>query len=160
MRVDGILQPSARVSSWRKHKHLRQRHDKDFKFMLAPYCKITLKKIVFFRRHGVVGWVPAFQPGGPGSIPGRVTNFNFYPGNWCLSLVCALCSVVPGGGPDIVLTTHSMSPALVYLYSVLAEPPSLVTSRNMVSLATLCGGISKAILAMVSASIRFSFSLF
>ena len=39
------------------------------------------------------------------------------------------------------------------------EPP-LVTGRDMVSLATLCGGISEAILAMVSASIRFSFSLF
>ena len=24
------------------------------------------------RRRGVVGWVPAFQPGGPGSIPGRL----------------------------------------------------------------------------------------
>ena len=41
----------------------------------------------------------------------------------------------------------------------ITEPP-LVTSRNMVSLATLCGGVSEAILAMLSAGIRFSFSLF
>ena len=32
------------------------------------------------RRRGVVGRVPAFQPGGPGSIPGGVRNFNFCPG--------------------------------------------------------------------------------
>ena len=30
--------------------------------------------------HGVVGRVPAFHPISPGSIPGRVRNFNFYPG--------------------------------------------------------------------------------
>ena len=32
------------------------------------------------RRRGVVGSVPAFQPGDPGSIPGGNRNFNSYPG--------------------------------------------------------------------------------
>ena len=55
----------------------------------------------------MVGRVHAFQPGGPGSIPGGVRNFNF--------------CVVFGGGPDIVLTTHSGRPALVYLSSFLVQ---------------------------------------
>ena len=65
----------------------------------------------------MVGRVPAFQPGGPGSIPGGVRNFNFCPGIGCVSFVCVPSSVVFGGGPDIVLTTHSGRPALVYLPS-------------------------------------------
>ena len=69
------------------------------------------------RRRGVVGRVPAFQPGGPGSIPGGVRNFNFCPGIGCVSFVC----VVFDRGPAIVLTTHSGRPALVYLSSVLAQ---------------------------------------
>ena len=60
------------------------------------------------RRRDVDGRAPAFQPSGPGSIPGGVRNFNSYP------LSCA----VSGGGPDIVLTTHLGRPALVYLSSV------------------------------------------
>ena len=39
------------------------------------------------RRRGVVGRVHAFQPGGPGSIPGAVRNFNFCPGIGCVSFV-------------------------------------------------------------------------
>ena len=73
------------------------------------------------RRRGVVGRVPAFQPGGPGSIPGRVRNFNSYPGNGCVSFVCVLPCAVSGGGPDIVLTTHSGRLALVYLSTVLVQ---------------------------------------
>ena len=42
---------------------------------------------VFHRRAGVVGGVPAFQHGGPGSIPGGVRNFNSYPGIGCVSFV-------------------------------------------------------------------------
>ena len=75
----------------------------------------------FFRRRDVVGRVPASQSGGPGSIPGGVRNFNFRPGIGCVSFVCVLSCVVFGGGPDIVLTTHSGRPALVYLSSVLAQ---------------------------------------
>ena len=47
----------------------------------------------------MVGSVPGFQPGGPGSIPGGVRIFNFYPGIGCVSFV--LYFVVSGGGPDI-----------------------------------------------------------
>ena len=42
------------------------------------------------RRRGVVGRVPAFQPGGLGSISGGVRNFNSYPGIQCVSFVCVL----------------------------------------------------------------------
>ena len=68
----------------------------------------------------MVGRVPAFQPGGPGSIPSGVRNFNFRPGIGCVSFVFMSC-VVFGGGPDIVLTTHSGRLALVYLSSVLVQ---------------------------------------
>ena len=77
------------------------------------------------RRRGVVSRVPAFQPGGPGSIPGGVRNFNSYPGIGCVSFVCVLSRAVFGGGPDIVLTTHLGRPALVYLSSVLVHRQSL-----------------------------------
>ena len=70
------------------------------------------------RRCGVVSRVPAFQPGGPCSIPGGVRNFNSYPGIKCVSFACVLSCSVSGGGPAIVLTTHSGRPALVYLSSV------------------------------------------
>ena len=78
------------------------------------------------RRRGVVGRVPAFQPGGPGLIPGEVRNFNFCPGNWCVSFVSVLSCVVSGGGPEIVLTTHSWRPALELVSSVLV--PRLLLS--------------------------------
>ena len=42
---------------------------------------------LYIRRRGVVGRVPAFQPGGPGSIPGEVRNINFCPGIVCVSFV-------------------------------------------------------------------------
>ena len=73
------------------------------------------------RRRGVVGRVPAFQPGGPGSIPGRVRNFNFCPGIGYVSFVFVLTCVVFGGGSYIVLKTHSGSPVLLYLSSVLVQ---------------------------------------
>ena len=73
------------------------------------------------RRRGVVGRVPAFQTGGPGSIPGEVRNFNFCPGIGSVSFVCVLSCVIFGGGPDIVLTTHSGRSALVYLSTVLVQ---------------------------------------
>ena len=73
------------------------------------------------RRRGVVGRVSAFQPGGPGSIPGVVRNFNFCPGIGCVSFVCVLPCVVFVGGPDIVLTTNLGRPALAYLSSVLVQ---------------------------------------
>ena len=69
----------------------------------------------------MVGRVPAFQPGGPGSISGGVRNFSFYPGTGCVLFVCILFCVVSGGGPDIVLITHPGRPALVYLSSVLVH---------------------------------------
>ena len=48
-------------------------------------CIIKLtKKLISWKlidcRRSVVGRVPAFQPGGPGSIPGGVRNFNSYSG--------------------------------------------------------------------------------
>ena len=74
-----------------------------------------------YSRRGVVGRVPAFQPGGPGSIPGGVRNFKFCPGIGCVSFICVLSCVVFGGDPDIVLTAHSERPALVYLCSVVVQ---------------------------------------
>ena len=73
------------------------------------------------RRRGVVGRVPAFQPGGTGSIPGGVRNFNFCPGIECVLCLCSVLCILSGGGPDIVLTAHSRRPALVYLSSVLVH---------------------------------------
>ena len=73
------------------------------------------------RRRDVVGRVPAFQPGDPGSIPSWVRSFNSYPGIGCVSFVSVLSFVVSGGESDIVLTTHSGRPALVYLSSVLVQ---------------------------------------
>ena len=68
---------------------------------------------------GVVGRVPAFLPSDLGSIPGRVRNFNSYPGIGCVSFVCVLSCAVSIRGPDLVLITHSGRSALVYLSSVL-----------------------------------------
>ena len=67
------------------------------------------------RRRGVVGRVSAFQPDGPGSIPGGVRNFNFYAGTRCVSFV------VSDGGLNIVLSTLAERSALVYLSSVLVN---------------------------------------
>ena len=54
-----------------------------------PYA--TLSTV---RRRGVVGGVPAFQTGGPGSIPGGVRNFYFYHVLGCMSFVfCPVLSL-------------------------------------------------------------------
>ena len=49
--------------------------------------------------------VPAFQPGGLGSIRGEIRNFNLNPGTGWASFVCVLYCVVSGGGPDVLLAT-------------------------------------------------------
>ena len=67
----------------------------------------------------LVGRIPAIEPGGPGSIPGGVRDFNFYPGTGCVSF--AFCPVLSGGGPDILLTTDSGRPALLYISRVLVQ---------------------------------------
>ena len=36
---------------------------------------------------GIVGRVPVFQPGRLGLVPGRIKNFNLYPGTGCVSFV-------------------------------------------------------------------------
>ena len=52
-----------------------------------------------------------------------------------VSFVCALSCVVSGGGPDVVLTTHSGMPALEYLSSVLVHslwpPYRHLTEENL-----------------------------
>ena len=83
--------------------------------------KFTSVGLSYIRRRGVVGRVPTFQPAGPGLIPGGVRNFNFCPGIGCVSFICFLSCFVFGGGPVIVLPTHSGRPALVYLSSVLVR---------------------------------------
>ena len=50
---------------------------------------------------GVIGIVPAFQTGGPGSNSGRVRDFDFYPHAGCA--LCVLSCVVSGGGPNTLL---------------------------------------------------------
>ena len=76
------------------------------------------------RRRGVVGRIPDFQPGGPGSIPGGARNSKF------LSFVCVLSCAVFGRGPDIVLTTHSGRPVLVHLSSVLVHRQLLLLQAS------------------------------
>ena len=88
---------------------------------MSVLCIFLNCLFIVIRRRDVVGRVPAFQPGGPGSIPGGVRNFNFCPGIGCVSFLCVLSCVVFSGGPDIVLTTHSGRSALVYLSSVLVQ---------------------------------------
>ena len=48
----------------------------------------------------------------PGSIPGGVRDFIFFPGIGSVSFVCVLSCVVSGGGLDILLTTDSGGPSL------------------------------------------------
>ena len=99
--------------------------------------KILTINMEIVRRRGVVGRVPAFQLGDPGSIPCGIRNFNFYPGTRCVSFVCFLSCVVCGGSPDIVLITHSGRTALVYLCrpSVLVQsllpPPTDMSHRHL-----------------------------
>ena len=76
----------------------------------------------------MIGRVSAFQSAFSGSIPGGVRNFNSYPGIGYVSIVCVLSGVVSGGGPAVVLTTHSGRPALLYLSSVLVHRQPLQAS--------------------------------
>ena len=46
------------------------------------------------RYRGVIGRVPAFRPGGPGSIPGEIRNFNSYPGIGCVCHLSVFCPVL------------------------------------------------------------------
>ena len=66
--------------------------------------------------------IPVFQPGGSGSIPDGSGILISVLG----LVVCPSC-VVSGGGPHIVLTTHSGRPALVYLSSVLVQTVAFPT---------------------------------
>ena len=77
----------------------------------------TLGSVSFYfvQRGGVLGRVPAFQPGSPGSIPGEVRNFTFYPGTGCVSFIWVLSCVVPGGDPDIMLTDFTETRPCVFV---------------------------------------------
>ena len=75
-------------------------------------------RIIVARRHRVIGRVLAFQTGGPGLTLDGVKNFNFYSGTGCVSFVCVVSFVFSGGDPDIVQTTHSGRPAIVFLSRV------------------------------------------
>ena len=97
-----------------------------FRYCCSILCVIPVKELLILRilKFGPSSsaWpirVSAFQPGGPSSIAGGDRNFNFYPGTGCVCFACVLSCVVARGGPDIVLTTHSGRPVLVYLSSVL-----------------------------------------
>ena len=63
-------------------------------FFLKNYWKfwkyILMISYYVIRRRGVVGRVPAFHPGGPGSILDGVRNFNSYPGIGCASFLFCL----------------------------------------------------------------------
>ena len=63
-----------------------------------------MMNLKLIRLRGMLGRVPAFQAGGPGSIPGRVRICHF----------SLRTGFVSAGGPDIVLITHSVTPALVF----------------------------------------------
>ena len=80
-----------------------------------------------------VAWSVESLPSNSGSIPGGVRNL--ISGIGCVSFVCVLPYDVTGGGPDIVLTTHSGRPALVYMSSVLIQglllPYRHLTHRHM-----------------------------
>ena len=72
--------------------------------------KFSLKNLFKFiqciekhvRRRGMVGRVPTFQPGGQGSRPGGIRNFNFYPGTGCVSFVCVSCPTL-----SLAVLSHS-----------------------------------------------------
>ena len=51
-----------------------------------PFYENWWENMIISRR-GVVGRVPAFNPGGPGLIPGGVGYFNFYPETGYVSFV-------------------------------------------------------------------------
>ena len=68
---------------------------------------------------GVVSRLTAFQPGGPGSVPGGVRNFQFYPGTWCVSFV--LCPVLFWRWQTFCWPLISGRSTPVYLSSVLVQ---------------------------------------
>ena len=89
------------------------------------YCIVITKpfliEIFFVRRHGVVGGNPAFQPGGrASSIPDEARNFKIYSRIGC-NVFCVLSCIVSGGGPNIVMTTHSGRSTPMYLSNVLVN---------------------------------------
>ena len=109
-----------------------QMRDPEIPITLCPRKRICnlARSIIGVRRtvgdnfNVQTGWSVESLPSNPaplGSIPSRVRNFNFCPGIGCVSFVCVLSCVVFGGGTDIVLSTHSGRPALVYLSSVLVQ---------------------------------------
>ena len=57
------------------------------------HCNETMQETL---RHSVVGRIPVLQPGGPGSVPDGIRNFNFCPGlDVCpLSVFCLVLSLV------------------------------------------------------------------
>ena len=67
-------------------------------------CIIEFK---ILRRHGEVGRYPAFQLGGPESIPIEVRDFRLDPGTRCVSFIYVLSCVVSGGGSHSLLTIAS-----------------------------------------------------
>ena len=71
----------------------------------------------------MVDRVPAFQLGGPGSIPYGANDFNLYPETGRVTFVCVPSCVVSGDCPDILLTTYLGRLALLLMFSVLV--PSL-----------------------------------
>ena len=91
----------------------------------AHLSRLNLRSLIMLREEYInpspwrCSWSPCLPTRRPRFDSRRVRNFNFYPGIGCVSFVCVLSCVVFGGGPDIVLTTHSERPALVYLSSVL-----------------------------------------
>ena len=97
------------------------------KFYLQIMFRLSYKpgmystEIIGVHRYGVVCRVPDFQPGGPGSIPDGVRDFNFYPGTRFVSSVCALSCGVSGGGHDFLLPSDSGRSALLLLSSILVH---------------------------------------
>ena len=73
------------------------------------------------RRRGMVGRAPAFQPSGPGSIPGGGQKFLIPILGLGVCPLSVLSCAASSAGPNIVLTTNSGRLALVYLSSVLVH---------------------------------------
>ena len=71
-------------------------------------------EIVAVKHRDVVGRIPAFQTGGPGSIPGDNRNFNLYYGTGCVSFVFVLSCGVSGESPDVLLASDSGSPLVFW----------------------------------------------
>ena len=77
-----------------------------FKWTFKIFHVLSLQLIssiysIFVHCRAVVGKIPAFQSGGPGSIPDGVRNFNFYSGTGCLPFVLS-----PILSPAVALTLY------------------------------------------------------